>query len=434
MTVGDIEWNGVPARLVSLRDVTERQQARELRDRLAHIDRLAAIGQLAAGVTHEINNPATYVMANLTAMNDTLAALAQDLADRPELSARVEELCDMVQENIGGMGRIRSITRDLRTFARIDSNEVTLVDLNECVNAACKIAMSEIRPRAQLIQELGDLPPVPGSQGKLAQVITNLLVNAAQAIPEGQPDAHSIKVRTGATEGAVWCQVQDSGRGIAADVRAKIFDPFFTTKPIGQGMGMGLALCADIVRQHQGTIRALDNPAGGALFELRLPLESHLKPSAGRSGNAAPPSSASQVRARVVTGHPLRLLLIDDEPLVLRSLKRMLARHQVDVAAGGAEALAKLAANSDYDLIFCDLMMPGVDGAAVHAAMVERFPQLVERLVFCSGGAFTPRTKSFLEQSTQPLVEKPMTPESFSDIAQRVLSPSRLRLVSGGDA
>jgi CheY-like chemotaxis protein len=148
---------------------------------------------------------------------------------------------------------------------------------------------------------------------------------------------------------------------------------------------------------------------------------------------SSPAPSSSQMRARVASSDALRVLLIDDEPLVLRSLKRMLGRHLVDIAVGGADALAKLATNGTYDVILCDLMMPGMDGPAVYAAIAERFPNLLERLVFCSGGAFTSSAKSFIERSTQPFVEKPMTPETFAEIAQRVLSRAHLRLVSGGE-
>jgi signal transduction histidine kinase/DNA-binding NtrC family response regulator len=422
MTEVAIDWNGAPARLVSLRDVTERRQALELRDRLAHTERLAAIGQLAAGVTHEINNPATYVVANLTTMLDLITALELDPTARDDTRAKLSELSDMVKENLDGMSRIRSITNDLRTFARIDSQEVTLVDLNECVVSACKIAFSEIRQRAHLIQALSEVSPIPGSRGKLAQVVTNLLVNAAQAIPEGNVEAHRVTVRTGQSGGEVWLQVEDTGRGIAPQIRAKIFDPFFTTKARSQGTGLGLALCADIVRQHQGTISARSNLDGGTCFEVRLPLDTQLK--------ATPPVvSPSQVVPRVRKSRRLRVLLIDDEPLVLRSLRRMLSEHHVDTAQSGSEALQQLQrVGQDYDLIFCDLMMPEMDGTVVHAEIERRMPALLERLVFCSGGAFTARTKQFLEQTQRPLVEKPLTRESFERVVSEQLGERRLKV------
>jgi signal transduction histidine kinase/FixJ family two-component response regulator len=425
MTEVAIDWNGAPARLISLRDVTERKQAQELRDRLAHTERLAAIGQLAAGVTHEINNPATYVVANLTTMLDVLTALELDPSSGEDTRAKLRELGDMVKENLDGMSRIRSITNDLRTFARIDSQEVTLVDLNECVVSACKIAFSEIRQRAHLIQALADVRHIPGSRGKLAQVVTNLLVNAAQAIPEGNVEDHRVTVRTGETGEEIWLQVEDTGRGIPPQIRAKIFDPFFTTKARSQGTGLGLALCADIVRQHQGTITVLSKPEGGTCFEVRLPLDTQLKPS-------LPAPTHSQVVPRVRKSRRLRVLLIDDEPLVLRSLRRMLSEHLVDTAQSGTEALQLLQTKQDYDLIFCDLMMPEMDGTVVHAEIERRMPELLDRLVFCSGGAFTARTKQFLEQTKRPLVEKPLTRESFEHVVSEQLGGRRLKVVGDG--
>jgi CheY-like chemotaxis protein len=354
-------------------------------------------------------------------MLDLLTALELDPSAREDTRAKLRELSDMVKENLDGMSRIRSITNDLRTFSRIDSPEVTLVDLNECVVSACKIAFSEIRQRAHLIQALSDLPPIPASRGKLAQVVTNLLVNAAQAIPEGNVEQHRVTVRTGHSGGEVWLQVEDTGRGIPPQIRAKIFDPFFTTKTRSQGTGLGLALCADIVRQHQGTITVSSQPEGGTRFEVRLPLDTQLKPS-------QPAPSTSQVVPRLRKSRRLQVLLIDDEPLVLRSLRRMLSEHHIDTAQSGGEALELLQRKQDYDLIFCDLMMPEMDGTVVHAELERRLPALLERLVFCSGGAFTARTKQFVEQTKRPLVEKPLTRESFERVVSEQLGARRLKV------
>jgi len=400
-----IDWNGSPARLISLRNVTERRQAQELRDRLTQSERLAAIGQLAAGVTHEINNPAAYVVANLTSMLDVVSELERELGPASPALGKLNELGDMLRENLDGMARIRSIAGDLRTFARIGSNEVSMVDLNECVRSACKIAKSEIRQRAHLVWELGELPRIPGSPGKLAQVILNLLVNAAQAIPEGDVERNHITVRSGTDGIDLWLQVEDTGRGIPPEVRDKIFDPFFSTKPRTQGTGLGLALCADIVGQHKGTIKVSALLDGGTRFEVRFPRDNELQPS-------CPPPLPSRVVPRV-HARRLRLLLIDDEPLVLRSLRRMLADHHVDTAQGGHEALEMLRHDHDYDLIFCDLMMPDMDGTVLFGELERDLPAVLDRIIFCSGGAFTTRTKHFVEESTRPFVEKPMTRDAF---------------------
>jgi signal transduction histidine kinase/FixJ family two-component response regulator len=416
MTEVSIDWNGTPVRLVSLRDVTERRQAEELRDRLAHSERLAAIGQLAAGVTHEINNPAAYVVANLTTMLDRVQSLQQRPLS-PDTLPQLDELAEMLRENLDGMARIRSIASDLRTFARIGRNEVSLVDLNECVESACKIAKSEIRQRARLVRELGDIPRLPGSPGKLAQVVLNLLINAAQAVPEGDVEGQCITVRTGSGGEEVWLQVEDTGHGLPLELRDKIFDPFFTTKPRSQGTGLGLALCADIVGQHQGVIRAHQTPNGGTCFEVRFPRDTQLTPS------APPPALPSRVVPKSRSPR-LRLLLIDDEPLVLRSLCRMLAEHDVETANGGIDALSRLKQDARYDLILCDLMMPDMDGTVLYAELGRTMPDVLERVVFCSGGAFTTRTKQFVEQSERRIIEKPLTREAFEAlIAELQLYP-----------
>jgi CheY-like chemotaxis protein len=237
-------------------------------------------------------------------------------------------------------------------------------------------------------------------------------------------EGHRVTVRTGATDDEVWLQVEDTGRGIAPQVRARIFDPFFTTKARAQGTGLGLALCADIVRQHQGTISAVSGAEGSTCFEVRLPRDTQLELS------SVPPPSDTQIVARPRTLRQLRLLLIDDEPLVLRSLRRMLGGHHIDTAQSGREALTLLERSQNYDLIFCDLMMPEMDGTVVYAELERGMPELLDRVVFCSGGAFTTRTKHFIEHSTRPFVEKPMTRDSFERIVADCLGPPRLNVIA----
>jgi len=165
-------------------------------------------------------------------------------------------------------------------------------------------------------------------------------------------------------------------------------------------------MCVDVVHQHPGTST-----------------DTQLAPS-------QPAPLTSLVVPRLGKSRRLRVLLIDDEPLVLRSLRRMLAEHHIDTAQSGAEALELLQRKQDYDLIFCDLMMPEMDGAVVHAELERRMPALLERLIFCSGGAVTARTKQFIEQTNRPLVEKPLTRASFNRVVSEQLAPRRLRVVS----
>ncbi|MET0412226.1 MAG: response regulator [Polyangiaceae bacterium] len=233
----------------------------------------AGLGPLAAGVGHEINNPAAYVLANLTAMGASLGALAAELHQRPELSSRVHDLYEMVQESLDGMERIRSTMHDLRA---------------------------------------------------LGERARNARGSERESMPTVSPPAH----------------------------------------------------------------------ASGATLGSPLP-------------------------RRGATEDALKLLLIDDEPLVLRSLKRMLSQHIVELASSGEQALARLDKDADYDLIVCDVMMPGMDGIDVHAEIALRFPHLLERMVFCSGGAFTPRSQAFVDGLEQPMVEKPVTLAAFSEVVRR---------------
>ncbi len=404
-----IVWEGERARLVTFRDVTERVRADSLREKLLHSERLASIGQLAAGITHEINNPAAYVLANLVSMQEKFGG---GRAPSEWTDAELRELRSMLDESVQGMDRIRRISRDLRTFARIESDELERVELNRVVDTACNIAYSEIRYRARLVKQLGRLPIITGSRGKLAQVVTNLLVNAAQAIADGESvDDNQIIISTGCDAREVWVTVQDTGAGIPEAVRARVFQPFFTTKPRGVGTGLGLALCADIARQHGGTLSLYNRSDRGAHAELRLPRKGPLSEVVPRPRPAViDPESIGRKR----------ILVVDDEPLVLRGYRRMLRQHEVIVAPGGREGLEKVRDEAGLDLIICDLMMPDVDGVAVHEEVSARHPGLARKFAFCSGGALTPRTKAYLEKRKVVVLEKPLTVAAVTELLQRL--------------
>jgi signal transduction histidine kinase len=433
MRIVESRWEGQEAYLASLRDLTERRQAESLQQRLLHTDRLAAIGQLAAGVAHEINNPAAFVMANLSAAKDYVEQLRWVLdevlriareetdADRRErlesalhrydLQEILEDLRDVVRENFEGMERIRSIVKDLRTFARIEQNDIDLINLNEVVDTACNLVYNEIRHRARLIKDVRELPLLPGDRGKLAQVITNLLVNAAHAIPEGATDRNHIRISTTSADGVVFLDMEDTGPGIPDSIRERLFEPFFTTKSRGKGTGLGLSLSAEIVRKHKGQIYLASGPGEPTRFRIELPLE---------NGLTAPERKAPQIPTPAAD-RPGRILVIDDEQQLLKAFQRVLAPHyQVVVAGGGAEGIDILAADGAFDLVLCDLMMPEVDGRAVHEYLAREFPERLERLVFCTGGAFTPAMKQFIGTVENLVLEKPVTPELLRGVAARM--------------
>ncbi len=374
------------------------RQLEQAHERLLQSERLAALGQLSATVAHEINNPLQFIDLNLGAMRDALVASGA--------SASVTEMLDDIRD---GVDRISAITRDLASFTRADPQRIAPVYLDDVVRRACRMARNEIRHRALLALELQTNRPLIADRGRLTQLVTNLLVNAAHAIVEGHAHENRIAVSTADRGDALELVVEDSGHGMPEDVRQRIFEPFFTTKPAGRGGGLGLAVCTEIVRLHAGTIAVRSEVDRGTRFEIRLPFV---------NGLVAPPETQEPTATR----RRGRILIIDDDDLVLRGLGRLLSiEHEVVTASGGAEGLAILKDDRKFDVILCDLMMPVTDGPEVYATLQARSPELLPRVVFCSGGAFTPRARAFVDSVPNELLGKPMRrAELLEVIAKRI--------------
>jgi signal transduction histidine kinase len=251
-------------RVMLIRDISKQ---RELQQRMIQTDRLAAIGTLAAGVAHEINNPLTYVSGNAQMLLEWFDANAGRIA--PEQLAEAREL---VEEILQGSFQVAGIVKDLATFAREPDGENGPTDLGAILKTSIKIASAHIGHRARVRCDWGTLPPVAASAARLGQVFLNLLVNAAQAIPEARGN-HEIRIRAQPGERTVRVEIEDTGVGISENIRDRIFDPFFTTKPFGEGTGLGLWICHGIIRSIGGTIDSRPGPdARGTCFTMELPI------------------------------------------------------------------------------------------------------------------------------------------------------------------
>jgi PAS domain S-box-containing protein len=376
----------------TMRDVTE---AKALRTVLERTERLAALGTLAAGVAHEVNNPLAYVGANLQFVRDAL----QPGALPPEA---LREVRGAVEEAIGGTARVREIVAGLEQFAVPAARTPGPVDVRAELLAAVGMTRNEIAHRARLVVELPEaLPAVTAGPAELGQVFVNLLVNAAQAIPDGAADAE-VRLAARAEGARVMIEVRDSGVGIPPHLLAQVFDPFFTTKAVGAGTGLGLSVCHGIVNAAGGTIEVESVPSRGSTFRVILPAAATAPAPARAAPDAPPAPPAPPAPSRG------RLLIVDDEPLVGRALARLVASsHDVVVVTSGADALARLEAGEPYDLVLCDLMMPGLSGMELEARVAQAVPALVGRLVYMTGGAFTPAARAFLEAG-RPFLEKPI--------------------------
>jgi len=396
------------------RDVGEQ---RELEAKLAQNERLASLGLLAAGVAHEINNPLTYVLYNLEQLAKRLGELAQPAEPLRLLTAlaasspgeHLSALHSFSERALEGAERVKQIVKDLNAFAHVGDEGLQAVQVNDVLRTAIKFAGNEIRFRARLQDELGVLPRIMVNEGKLAQVFVNLLVNAAHSIEEGDREGNLIRVRTWMDEGQIAISVRDSGQGIPQQHLPRIFDPFFTTKEIGKGSGLGLSICHSIVSGIGGSIQVRSAPGQGSCFLVRLPCN---EPKSGPAGSAAP--------ARALRRHSI--LVVDDEPMIADVINRMLRADQdVTIASSGEQALELLAASPPFDAIICDLMMPGLTGMDVHAWLQERRDALAERMLFISGGAFTPGSKAFLSRIANPVIYKPFDRKALLDALCQVL-------------
>lgn len=382
-------------------DFTER---RRLQSTAMIEDRMASMGRLAAGVAHEVNNPLAYVTANLDIIRETLARAGA----KPPAPDDAAELATLVEECREGVGRIRTLVDDLRALSRGDDRANGAVDLRRVVDSACNIVARHVPHRAELVRDLRPVPFVEGNEARLGQLVLNLLMNAMDAIPEGRARNNEVRVTTRVDDGGrVVVEVRDTGPGIARDVLAHIFDPFFTTKPIGAGTGLGLAICHEIVRSCGGDIEAESEPGRGSTFRVRL--------------HASAPVAAAPPKPVVEKPPPSKLLIIDDEPLVARTLGLLLGDdHDVHVADRVSDALDRVRAGESFDLIFCDLMMPDMTGMDLQAVLERERPDLAQRTVFITGGAFTPRAQVFVEAMPERVLEKPFDSAAIDRVIARV--------------
>jgi signal transduction histidine kinase len=413
MRVSSVEWYGQSAHVVSLRDITDRRRAEDLQERLWHADRLAAVGQLAAGVAHEINNPASFVLGNFRLIEEEFVGLEEHVrrAAAPDgaILSRITQTRVMLEDCHDGVQRIAKLVKDLRVFARTEGEDSGPVDVNDLVRTSCNMTFNEVRHRAQLVMHLGIVPHIVGDGAKLVQVLTNLLLNAAHAIEPGHASSNRVTVATMAEDNHVKIAVEDTGSGISDENRTKIFEPFFTTKPREVGTGLGLSLSGDIVRRHGGEITFTSIPGKGTAFEVTLPVEPISMP----APRLPPPARAATTSARV--------LVIDDELALLRVYTRLLRkRHTVVAATSGREAVDLVRGGAAFDAILCDIMMPEMDGIEVYEALGAIDPSLPARIIFCSGGVFTQQAKAFIKTIPNILLEKPFDPDLLLRVIDQV--------------
>jgi len=384
-----LDERGVPRYVVGTeQDITE---SRELAARVAFADRMVSIGTLAGGVAHEINNSLAVISANLELLSES----ADD---------------DLTREALQSVGRIGTTVRGLMALSRGETSRRTKIDLHRVLDLAIALTSNETRHHARLVKHYGTPPMIDGNEAQLGQVFLNLLLNAAAAIPDGHADQHEITIAT-RSDDAGWAviEIRDTGTGIAAAIRDRIFEPFFTTKPAGSGTGLGLSIGHAIVRSLGGELGMESELGKGSVFRVILP------PSPGSAVRAAPAP-----RARDQAPRRGKLLIVDDEALFSGSLRRLFSNeYDVTVMNSGREALSRLRAGERFDVIVCDLMMPEISGAELHAELLRIAPEQTDRMIFLTGGAFSLSSQHFLDGVTNRWFEKPCNLHQLRDAVRK---------------
>lgn len=377
------------------RDVSERNQ---FVSQLYQKERVASLGTLSAGIAHEINNPLAHAIINLDLLSSGLEKLTGDAKALAELNALAE------QAKLG-TSRVRDIVQSLKIFSSKEEEKIAPVDLKNILESAIDLASHEISIRAQLVTDFTGALYAAGNESLLGQVFVNLLVNAAQSIPEGHSRENKISVRTGINaDGRPFVAVTDTGVGMSDETKKQIFDPFYTTKPMGVGTGLGLSICHGIVTSLGGAIKVVSNIGEGSTFTVTLPSARATDPPPLR----APDNEIKSVKRK------LKILIIDDEISFADALKTTIElEHAVQTEGSSVAALQMVLQNPDYDCIICDMMMPEMTGMDFYQNLVRDGRGLEKKIIFMSGGAFTPQTISFLENCQNLRLAKPFSRSEF---------------------
>ena len=401
-----IDFEGRPAMLAAVTDITRQREAEAeiaiQREALHQSEKMTALGSLLAGVAHELNNPLSVVVG----YSSMLAELSRDPAvtDRAAKIHAAAERCSRIVRTFLAMARKRPPTRGA-------------VDLNQVVNSALELAAYGLRSAGIQVETrfAPDLPVVWGDEDQMHQVVTNLVVNAQQAlVMVDQP--RRLVVSTREAGDRVEIAVADNGPGIPDAVRARIFEPFFTTKAAGVGTGVGLSVCKAVVTAHEGEIAAEGGAGAGTRIVVRLPRAA----ARAAAAEVAPPAAPDEVP------FSLNVLVIDDEPDIAAMVAEMLRQdgHVAEIASDARAAL-RIVERADVDLIVSDLRMSDLDGPGLHRAIREKRPDLADRILFITGDVLAADIDQFLAETGAAVVEKPIDPVAFRRAVARKLDETQ---------
>lgn len=406
------------------------RERRNLAARLEETERLALLGTIAAGVGHEINNPLSFTLGNLELSETVISAIRTDLAELRQaspatdisdslgvVSDKLDRLSVLLQDSRTGAERVRLIVRNLQSLSRRSEDRRVRLDIKKVIDSAISMVWSQIKSRAKLERLYSEGVEVSGDETRLGQVFLNLLVNAAQAIRETAPELNRIQVVVRKDGKRAIVEVRDSGTGMSQALRSRIFEPFFTTKGQGQGTGLGLSICRDIVEAHEGEISVESEPGLGSTFIVTLPLYGDAELERSSDG---PRVVSSHRRLRSARAARANVWIVDDDPLVAHAMSRMLGdTYDVLVTTGPQDVLDRIERGESFDALLCDVLMPDVGGLELSRRLAAAHPELAQRIVLMSGGAFTRDATDFPMEPDRLYLEKPFEEIDLRRIIER---------------
>jgi PAS domain S-box-containing protein len=403
-----VQYNKRPVLQINVREITERK---EMETQLRRGEKLSALGQLIAGVAHELNNPLAVIMG-----------YSQIMTKQRSMEARAKtDMLKILHES----ERAAKIVRNLLTFARPREPQMSVVDINRLVNGVLTIHDTHLQGGdIELVKRLApNLPKTKADPNQIEQVVTNLVTNAIQALMS-HAGARKLEISTEIVNSAIRIAVADSGPGIQQDIITKIFDPFFTTKAPGKGTGLGLSISYSIVEEHRGRIWVQSQCGKGAKFFVELPIVACPDALDIPEPVAAEPTRDPQATQR-------RLLIVDDEPGIVEVLKEVLggSGYLVETATNGADALNRISAGR-FDLIISDLCMPEVDGQKLYKTVRDAYPNLAKRIIFVTGDTVSSNSRAFLEWTGNRWFSKPFNIREIEQVVGNFLRQDETSLVA----
>jgi PAS domain S-box-containing protein len=417
--------------LIIARDISDLVAAEaeraSLNAQLHAADKMRSLGQMTAGLSHEINNPLAALLPGLEILRarfEVLSAAATAAAvNEPPSDALIkalDDIPDLLSETLAAGRQIKSVVGEMRFFAHPGSSKGERAQLDHLLNDALSLVSREVRYKARLDREFDYTPELVVDRAVLSQAVLNILINASQAIEGGTPEDSWIRIKTYRREGGVAVEISNSGPAVPDEAIGKVFDPFFTTKDPGAGVGLGLSIAYETVARHGGYIELVKGMP--TTFRIWLPLDT------GKVLDSLPVGSLPvEGSSHPIETTPARVLIVDDERLVRNGFRRVLAQHyEVSLASGGTHALGMIRDN-EYDVILCDLLMPEVTGMDLYQRVMRSNPEAAVRFVFLTGGTACAEARDFLQSVKNVRAFKPLDNSELIRLVENAARSARAR-------